>query len=98
MTIKETFIKAYDSVMSKLGVDCFCIQWNHAYTPSRDDYKRHFHIVLSQNILPVSHAKIEFLPFPLRKFIVVDPTYHDPKHSKEYEEEINKRYTKFIVP
>jgi len=95
--LKETFFQAYDRVMSKLGIESFCIQWNHAYTPPRDHY-RHFHAVLSQTVLPLSHAKMEFLPFPLRKFIVIDPNYRDPKHSKEYENYINKRYTKFFVP
>jgi hypothetical protein len=93
--LKEPIIKAYDSVMSKLGVENFCIQWNHAYTPS-NNYKRHFHIVLNQTFLPISHTKMEFLPFPFRKFIIVNPE-HRP-HSKEYEDYINRYYTNFLVP
>jgi len=99
--LKETFSQVYDRVMSKLGIDCFCIQWNHAYTPPRDDYKRHFHVVLSQTLLPISHAKIEFLPFPLRKFIVIDPEYSKRTYQellKEYGEGVIKKYTMYIVP
>jgi hypothetical protein len=94
--LKESITKAYDRVMSKLGVESFVIQWNHAYTPSKD-YKRHFHFVLTQTFLPISHAKMEFLPFPLRKFIITGPNYK-PEHSKEYEDYINRFYTKFLVP
>ena len=72
--LKDSFTKAYDTIMSKLGIESFCIQWNHTYT---SDYKRHFHLVLNQTKLPIHHAVLEVLPFPLRKFIIVDPT-HQP--------------------
>jgi hypothetical protein len=91
--LKDSFTKAYDTIMSKLGIESFCIQWNHAYT---SDYKRHFHLVLSQTKLPIHHAVLEVLPFPFRKFIIVDPT-HKP-HTKDYEDYIKREYTKFFVP
>lgn len=91
--IKESLLKAYDKVMSEIGVENLCIQWNHVYT---SNYKRHFHFVLNQTKLPISHAKLELLPFPLRKFIIVNPE-HRP-HKKEYEDYINENYTKFLVP
>lgn len=91
--MKESFFKAYDTIMSKLGIESFCIQWNHAYA---SDYKRHFHLVLNQTKLPINHATLELLPFPLRKFIIVNPDYRP--HTKDYEVYINKNYTKFLVP
>ena len=91
--IKESLLKAYDRVMSKAGIENLCIQWNHAYTSV---YSRHFHLVLNQTKLPISHASLEVLPFPLRKIIIVNPSHHP--HTKEYEDYVNESYTKFLVP
>lgn len=90
MTSKETFIRAYDSVMSKLGIESFCIQWNHAYTPPSDEYKRHLHVVLSQTVLPITHAKIEALPFPLRKFIIIGQRTVTPRTRKNMRKKLKK--------